>query len=111
VNDAETVQWIAVTVDTDELSVVTRAEADPVPVLAMVAGRSAAESSGARTPAVITGKTLYLLDIATEPSEHDAFIVRGDRYEVEGEAHRWGDQGVEVAVVRAEQQPAEEPAP
>lgn len=110
--DAETVQWVAVTVTEDRLSNVSREEADPVDVRALVAGRSSTESTSSRQPSVLTGKTLYLLDVDTEPSPDDWFIVRGDRYEVEGEAHRWGDMGVEVAVTRAEQQDADEdPAP
>lgn len=96
--DAEEVLWVAVTTTVDDLQNETTTEAEPVPLLALVAGRSSVEGSNSRAPGVITGKTLYLLDITSEPSPDDWFTVRGDRYEVEGQAHRWGDMGVEVAV-------------
>lgn len=97
---AETVLWVAVTTTTDDLSNTTIDEAAPVPLTALVAARSTAEGSNPRAPGVITGKTLYLLDAVQEPSPDDWFTVRGDRYDVEGEAHRWGDMGIEVAVTR-----------
>lgn len=102
--DAEPVQWVAVTVDEDKLSNATREEAEPVELQALVAGRSSTESTSSRQPSVLTGKTLYLLDTDVEPSPDDWFRVRGERYDVVGESHRWGDMGVEVAVTRAKQQ-------
>lgn len=96
--DAEEVLWVAVTTTTDDLSNEDTSEADPVPLQALVAGRSSVEGGNSRAPGVITDKTLYLLDTAVEPSPDDWFTVRGDRYDVEGQAHRWGDMGVEVAV-------------
>lgn len=103
-HNAETVLWVSVTKTTDELSNETETAAEPVPVLAMVAGRSASESTRSDEPSVLTGKTLYLLDPTLVVSAADWFTVRGDRYEVEGEAHRWGSSGVEVAVQRASAQ-------
>lgn len=104
-HDAETVQWIAVTTTDDGLGNETTTEADPVATLALVAALSAVEAQDSRTPAVIVGKTLYLLDPSIEPTASDAFIVRGARYEVEGEAHRWGSSGTEVSVKRTEARP------
>lgn len=107
--DAEEVLWVAVTSTEDELSNVTTVDADAVPLLALVAGRSSIEGSSSRTPGVIVGKTLYLLNTTVVPSVDDWFLVRGQRYDVEGEAHAWGDMGVEVAVTRVG--PATDPPP
>lgn len=101
----ETVSWVAVTTSDDGLGNETTTEASPVSMLAFVAARSADESHDSRTPSVIVGKTLYLPSSAVEPSASDWFTIRGERYEVDGEAHRWGSAGVEVAVKRAEARP------
>lgn len=100
-HDAEDVSWVSVITDTDELGNSTTTEASPVTVSALVAARSTSENQDPRSPAVLVGKTLYLLGVAAEPGPSDWFIVRGQRYEVEGESHRWGSAGVEVAVTRA----------
>ena len=98
--DAETVQWVAVTTTRDRLGNETTAEADPVDVTALVAGRSSSENVDPKSPAVIVGKTLYILDPIVEPGPSDWFTVRGERYEVDGESIRWGSSGVEVAISR-----------
>ena len=103
--NSDVVSHVAVTTSTDALGDVTYVEAAPVSVRAMVAGRSSAESADSRTPAVLTGLTLYIFDLAVVPGASDWFTVRGERYEVEGQAHRWGQMGVEVAVKRAEASP------
>lgn len=103
--DAETVQWVSVTTTKNQVGDVTSIEAGPVPVLALVAARSADEPDDSDRPAVIVGKTLYLLDPAVVPGASDWFTLRGDRYEVVGDAHRWGSSGVEVAVRRAKAKP------
>ena len=101
----ETVQWIAVTTDRDRLGNETANEAAPRDVLALVAAHSSSESTDPRSPAVLVGKALYLLDATIEPGPSDQFIVRGETYEVEGEAARWGSFGVEVAIKRAGARP------
>lgn len=103
--DAETVDWVSVTTTVDALSKVIRTEAAPQPVAALVAARGSEEPGDAGRPQVITGKTLYLLDPDVLPGASDWFTIRGERYEVVGEAHRWGSYGVEVAVKRAEAKP------
>lgn len=104
-HDAETVSWVAVTTTVDELGNSTTSDAEAVEVLALVAARSSNENADSRQPAVIVGKTLYLLDSSAEPGPSDWFTIRGDRYEVEGEPHRWGSSGVEVAVTKAAPRP------
>jgi hypothetical protein len=103
--NTETVSYVAVTTIDDDLGNVTPTEAAPVSVTALVAGRSNAESTDTRTPAVLVGLTLYFFNTAIVPGASDWFTVRGARYEVEGQAHRWGSMGVEVAVTRASAQP------
>lgn len=102
---AETVSWVSVTTTDLGYGNFETTEAAPVALLALVAARTSSENFDPRAPAVIVGKTLYLLDVTVEPGASDWFTVRGERYEVEGEAHRWGTKGVEVAVVRAEPNP------
>lgn len=98
----ETVTWYATTTTTDDLGNTTTTEAPGVPLMALVAGRSSSENTGrSDQPALLVGKTLYLLDGTVEPSPSDSFEVRGERYDVQGEPHRWGSMGVEVAVARA----------
>jgi hypothetical protein len=70
----------------------------------MFAARSS-EGTDSRSPAVLIGGTLYIFDLDVVPGASDYFTVRGDRYDVEGQAHRWGQMGVEVAVIRAEARP------
>ena len=103
--DAETVQWVSVTSVTDELSTITRSEAAAVPVAALVAAAGSSEQTDPDRAPVVTGKTLYLLDPGVVPGASDWFTIRGERYEVVGEAHRWGSYGVEVTVKRAEARP------
>lgn len=106
--DAEDVSWVSVTTATDIYGNAATTEAAPVTVLALVAGRlSAATSEGfdSAEPGVIVGKTLYLLDATVEPGASDWFTVRGERYEVVGEPHRWGTAGVVVSVKRADVAP------
>lgn len=103
--NSETVTWVAVTTTPDSLGDWTSTEAAPVSVQAMVAARSSDERADQNSPAVLTGLTLYLFDLDVVPGASDWFTVRGERYEVEGQAHRWGGMGVEVAVKRAEVQP------
>lgn len=102
--DAETVTWTRVTTTRDPLgNETTTTTTHDVP--ALIAGRSSSENTDTRNPAVIVGKTLYILDPTVEPTASDRFTVRGEEYEVEGEAHRWGSSGVEVAITRAGQRP------
>lgn len=103
--DAESVSYVAVTTADDGLGNVTYTEAAPVELLALVAGRTSVESTDSRRPAVLSGYALYLLDTDVVPGASDWFTVRGARWDVEGEAVRWGSMGVEVAVSRAAAQP------
>lgn len=103
--DAETVQWVAVTTTRDRLGNETTTDAAPVDVQALVAARGTSENADSQAPSVLVGKTLYLLDATIEPGPSDWFTIRGQRYDVEGESHRWGSAGVEVAVTRAGDRP------
>jgi hypothetical protein len=103
--DSESVAWVSVTTSSDIYGNTTTTEAAPVTLSALVAARSAQEAFDPRAPAVIVGLTLYLLDTDVVPLASDWFTVRGERYEVDGEPHRWGSAGVEVAVKRAEVAP------
>ncbi len=97
---AEPVTHVAVTETRDRYGNTTRTEAAPATLSALVAGRSTDESADPRSPRLIVGLTLYLLDTSVVPGVADYFVVRGWRYEVDGEAHRWADMGVEVPVKR-----------
>jgi hypothetical protein len=98
----ETVTWYATTTATDDLGNTTTSEAAGVELQALVAARSSSENTGRPDePALLVGKTLYLLNAAIEPGPSDSFEIRGERYDVVGEPHRWGSMGVEVAVARA----------
>jgi hypothetical protein len=104
----EIVSWVSVTTATDIYGNSTTTEAAPVELVALVAGRLSAatsESFDSREPGVIVGKTLYLLDTSVEPSASDWFTIRGERYDVIGEPHRWGDTGVVVSLKRADVAP------
>lgn len=103
--DAEAVSYVSVTTVDDGLGNVTPTEATPVALMALVAGRTSTEATDPATPAVLTGYTLYLLDTDVVPTASDWFTVRGARWEVEGQAVRWGSMGVEVAVKRAAVRP------
>lgn len=96
--DAETVVWHPVTTTEDKYGDTTPTAGTPVTLTALVAARSAVENVGPNSPAVLVGEQLYLLDCDGEPGASDWFEVRGKRYEVEGEAHRWTGTEVEVAV-------------
>lgn len=96
--DAETVVWHPVTTEKDQYGDADGTDGTPVTLTALVAARSATESVDPNTPGVIVGKQLYLLDAPSEPGASDWFEVRGKRYEVDGEAHRWTGTEVEVAV-------------
>jgi hypothetical protein len=103
VQDAETVVWTPkVRVDQDNGDYALT-DGRPVRLQALVAARTNVESVGQNSPGVVVGKSLYLLDAVTEPGPSDTFQVRGQTYEVVGEAHRWGSGGVEVAIQRAGQ--------
>jgi hypothetical protein len=107
-HDAESVSWVSVTTATDVYGNATTTEAAPVELMALVAGRLSAattEAFDSREPGIIVGKTLYLLDATVEPGASDWFTVRGERYEVVGEPHRWGTSGVVVSVKRADVAP------
>lgn len=97
-HDAETVVWHPVSNDRDDYGDGTETDATPKRLTALVAGRGETENPGSNAPGVIVGKQLYLLDAKVEPGPSDWFEVRGKRYEVEGEAHRWSGTCVEVAV-------------
>lgn len=98
----ETVTWYSTTTTTDDLGNTTPTEADGVELQALVAARSSSENTGRPDePALLVGKTLYLLNGTIEPSPLDSFEIRGERYDVVGEPHRWGSMGVEVSVERA----------
>lgn len=104
-----TVTHIAVTKTTDPYGNDTVTKADPVPVAGVVfAPRASTERADSRTPAVITGGTLYGLKGVTI-SPLDQFTVDGVLYDVEGDAGHWvspftgRDFGYEVAVKRYEQ--------
>ena len=107
--DAEDVSWVSVTTTTDIYGNSTTTEAAPVTVRAMVAARAGVRSSSenfdSQEAALIVGKTLYLIDVTVEPGASDWFTVRGERYEVEGEPHRWGQEGVVVALKRGDVAP------
>lgn len=99
--DAESVSYVAVTTVDDGLGNETYTPAAAVPMSALVAGRSSIEATDPTQPSVLTGLTLYLLDTTVVPGASDWFTVRGERWDVEGQAVRWGSMGVEVAVKRA----------
>lgn len=96
--DAETVVWHPVTTAKDDYGDGGETAATPKRLSALVAGRGEAEGAGHNAPGVIVGKQLYLLDAPGEPGPSDWFEVRGKRYDVLGEAHRWSGTCVEVAV-------------
>lgn len=107
---AETVSYVAVTTTTDKYGDGTATDASPVSLLALVAkdqshAQASIESYDNDAAANVVRKTLYLLDTTVEPTASDWFTVRGQRYEVDGESHRWGSKGVEVNVKRAEVKP------
>lgn len=104
-NNAEAVTWVPVTTVTDALGNVVATDGTPVALEAFVGGRPSGESVDPRSPQVLIGLQLYFPRVASTPSASDWFTVRGERYEVEGQAHRWGGMGVEVAVKRAEATP------
>lgn len=100
--DAESVVWFATTTTEDDLGNTTPSEAPGVTLRALVAGRSSSENTGRPDqPGLLVGKTLYLLGTSAEPGPSDSFEIRGNRYDVVGEPHRWGSMGVEVSVQRA----------
>lgn len=96
--DAETVVWHPVSVARGDDGEGTETDGAPKKLTALVAGRGEQENAGNSAPGVIVGKQLYLLDAKVEPGPSDWFEVRGKRYEVEGEAHRWSGTCIEVAV-------------
>jgi head-tail adaptor len=102
---AEPVQWIAVTTTDDDLGDDTETAAEPVELMAVVAGRSSDETADNNQPGVITALTLYLRGTDVVPSASDRFIVRGRLHQVDGEAHRWGRTGVEVPIKRTGARP------
>lgn len=95
----EDVSWVAVTRSSDGLDV-TYTDAAPVTLSALVALRSSSEAFE-RAPHATEGYTLYLLEVDTVPGADDWFTVRGARYEVDGNAFRWGAMGVVINVKRA----------
>lgn len=104
------VSYVAVTTTDEGYGDATPTTADPVAVPGAVwAPRTSAESSDRRTPAVITGGTLYRIPTTLGVSPLDRFVVDGLTYEVEGEPGRWvspatgRSPGLEVAVKRWEQ--------
>lgn len=102
---SETVTWVSVTTEVDHYGDGTTTEAPPRSLSALVADRSSVEPLNPNQPATTTGKTLYLERVDIEPGASDWFTVRGKRYEVDGEPHRWGTSGVVVNVKRADVAP------
>lgn len=96
--DAESVVWHPVSTTEDKYGDGTSSPGTPVILTALVAARTSAENASASRPGVIVGKQLYLLDAPAEPGASDWFEVRGARYEVDGQAHRWSGTQVEVSV-------------
>ena len=64
----------------------------------LLAPRTSTERVDSRSPAVITGASLYLPATAEVPQPADHFLIDGRRYEQEGEAGVWPGRGIEVAV-------------
>jgi hypothetical protein len=70
-----------------------------------IAPRTSAERVDSRSPAVITGLTVYGPLVAIKAT--DRLVINGDTYEVEGVPGDWSSPftgwqpGIEVAVVRA----------
>lgn len=67
----------------------------------LFAPRSSTERADSRTPAVITGASLYA-PAGTVISPTSKIIVNGETYTVEGQPGDWG-VGIEVALQRWEQ--------
>ncbi len=100
--DAETVVWIPNTTSTDDYGDTTDTEGRRQSVLALFGARTNLENYGTDTAAVDLTKSLYILDPTKVPSSSDQYVIRGEVYDVVGDAHRWGSSGVEVIVKRTE---------
>lgn len=103
--DAETVVWTPSTTETDKYGDGTEADGRSRKLQAVVAARSSSESAGSEGPGVLVGESLYILSPRYVPGPSDRILVRGQTYEVVGEAHRWGSAGVEVAIQRTGAKP------
>lgn len=100
--DAETVTWNPATTATDDYGNVTATAGRARTLQAMFATRTDIELQDPNSPAVNLTKSLYLFDTSVVPGSSDQFVIRGETYDVVGEAHRWGSMGVEVIVQRSE---------
>ena len=96
--DAEPVVWHRVTTDRDKYGDGDADESPAVTLTGLLAARSFLENVDVNSPAVVDLKQLYLLDAPGEPGASDWFEIRGQRYEAQGQAHRWSGTQVEVSV-------------
>lgn len=66
----------------------------------LFAPRSSTDRTDPRTPAVLSGATVYTGSGGSIIDSDDKLIVNGRTYAVEGDPGAWGSEGVEVAVSR-----------
>ena len=102
--DAITVTLVSATVTTDDLGDSTEEQTTQDIPGCLFAPRASSERADPRSPAVISGATLYLpAGIAVRPTDYFVIAVGmpfDGTWQVDGEPGYWGSAGVEVAIKR-----------
>jgi hypothetical protein len=96
--DQEQIVWHPVSNTRDQYNDGTETDGTPVTLTALVGSRSFLENADANSAGVVMVKDVYILDATAEPGASDWFEIRGQRYEMQGQAHRWSGSQVEVIV-------------